>query len=124
MLRPETFFARTALAMAIALLAFVVLTGFLVFHYILSPVAHQAADDLAALMVLSAQTWAELPPETRPDFVEELKRNHRLLLQEQPPGNDILPPASYQPLPGSRHGRLVLDAHPGCGQGTAPRFFP
>ena len=91
MLRPETFFARTALAMAVALLAFVALTGFLVFQYILSPVAHQAADDLAALMVLSAQTWAELPPETRPDFVEELKRNHRLLLLERPPGDDPHP---------------------------------
>lgn len=30
------------------------------------------ADDLAAL---SAQTWVELPPETRRDFEDELARN-------------------------------------------------
>ena len=33
------------------------------------PLARRAADDLAGLAVLSAQTWAELPPETRPAFV-------------------------------------------------------
>ncbi len=96
MLRPETLFARTALTMAIALLAFVLLTGFLVFRYILSPVGHQAADDLAALMVLSAQTWAELPPETRPDFVAELERNHRLLLLDEPPAGGT-EPLDYAP---------------------------
>jgi two-component system osmolarity sensor histidine kinase EnvZ len=91
MARPHTLFARTALAMAIALLAFVLLTGFLVFHYILSPLGHRAADDLAALMVLSAQTWVELPPETRADFVAELKQNHRLLLLERPPAPPTTP---------------------------------
>ena len=96
MLRPQTLFARTALAMAIALLAFVLLAGFLVFRYILYPVGQQAADDLAALMVLSAQTWAELPPETRPDFVEELKQNHQLLLLETAPAEGM-EPLGYTP---------------------------
>ena len=35
------------------------------------PMANRAADDLAGLLVLSAQTWAELPPETR-DSIEEM----------------------------------------------------
>lgn len=38
------------------------------------------ADDLAALMVLSAQTWVELPPETRRDFEDELAKSHDLWL--------------------------------------------
>ncbi len=97
MLRPRTLFARTALAMTLALLLFVLLTGFLVYRYILSPVGHQAADDLAALMVLSARTWAELPPVTRPDFVEELARNHRLLLREEPPAEKIEPLGYHAP---------------------------
>ena len=41
-----------------------VLTLFVVF--VLLPLARRSADDLAGLMVLSAQTWAELPPQTRP----------------------------------------------------------
>ncbi|MDE1979315.1 MAG: two-component sensor histidine kinase, partial [Betaproteobacteria bacterium] len=33
--------------------------------FVLKPMAQRSADDLAGLMVLSAQTWAELPPQTR-----------------------------------------------------------
>jgi len=45
------------------------------------PMANRAADDLAGLMVLSAQTWAELPPETRGAFAEELRARHGLELR-------------------------------------------
>lgn len=31
-------------------------------------------------MMVSAQTWAELPPQTRPDFERELRLNHGLML--------------------------------------------
>lgn len=50
------------------------------------PMARRAADDLAGLVVLSAQTWSELPPETRPAFVEELRTSHQL---------DIRPAQAY-----------------------------
>ncbi len=82
---PTTLFSRIALTTALALLAFVLLTGLLVFRFILLPLGQQAADDLAALLVLSAQTWVELPPDTRPDFETELERNHRLALRTAPP---------------------------------------
>ncbi|PLY14570.1 MAG: hypothetical protein C0631_10740 [Sedimenticola sp.] len=49
-------------------------------YYVLIPVGKQAADDLAALLMLSAQTWVELPPETRPDLEHELFTRHRLKL--------------------------------------------
>lgn len=42
------------------------------------PLAQRAADDLAGLMVLSAQTWAELPPTTRPAFEVALRSQHSL----------------------------------------------
>ncbi len=44
------------------------------------PVAERSADDLAGLIVLSAQTWVELPPQTRPAFERELARRHGLRL--------------------------------------------
>ncbi len=63
--------------------------------FIFLPMSERAADDLAGLMVLSAQTWAELPPETRPVFEEELTRSYQIALR---PG--------MQPAPdtGLRHG--------------------
>lgn len=45
------------------------------------PMARRAADDLAGLMVLSAQTWAELPPDTRTAFAQELNKSHGLELR-------------------------------------------
>jgi two-component system osmolarity sensor histidine kinase EnvZ len=44
------------------------------------PVAERSADDLAGLVVLSAQTWVELPPQTRVAFERELARQHGLRL--------------------------------------------
>ena len=49
--------------------------------FVLLPLARRSADDLAGLMVLSAQTWAELPPLTRPAFEEELLASHALALR-------------------------------------------
>ncbi|MCF6354462.1 MAG: ATP-binding protein [Candidatus Polarisedimenticolaceae bacterium] len=80
MRHPKTLFARTGLTIAIAMLLFLLFSGGVIFYYILGPVARQAADDLAALMVLSSKTWVELPPETRPDFEDELRTQHRLTL--------------------------------------------
>ncbi len=78
--RPGTLFARTSLTVSIALLIFVIFSSSVVLYYIMFPIARQAAGNLAALMVLSAQTWAELPPHTRPDFEDELKNHHGLTL--------------------------------------------
>jgi two-component system osmolarity sensor histidine kinase EnvZ len=52
--------------------------------FVLWPMAQRSADDLAGLMVLSAQTWAELPPATRPAFEEELVTTHQLALRPGP----------------------------------------
>ena len=67
------------LAGAFVLIEVLVVTLFVVF--VLLPLARRSADDLAGLMVLSAQTWAELPPLTRPAFEEELLASHALALR-------------------------------------------
>ncbi|MDP3123676.1 MAG: ATP-binding protein, partial [Thiobacillus sp.] len=51
-----------------------------VYRTLIVPVAERSADDLASLIVLSAQTWVELPPETRAAFEQELARRHGLRL--------------------------------------------
>ncbi len=73
--------------------AFVVvelLTISLFAFWVLLPLGQRSADDLAGLMVLSAQTWAELPPQTRPAFEEELLQSHALALRSDlpPPSQD------------------------------------
>jgi len=75
-----TLFRSTALTVAAALLALQLVIFSASAYYIMLPMAKRSADDLAALMVLSAQTWAELPPSTRPDFELELARQHNLWL--------------------------------------------
>ncbi len=54
--------------------------------FLILPMARRSADDLAGLMILSAQTWAELPPETRADFEVELQDSHELALRAELPG--------------------------------------
>jgi two-component system, OmpR family, osmolarity sensor histidine kinase EnvZ len=61
--------------------------------FVLWPMAKRSADDLASLMVLAAQTWGELPPETRPAFEQELTTRHRLAIRSDhraPPADATL----------------------------------
>ena len=50
--------------------------------FVIAPIAERSADDEAALLVLSAQTWVELPPEARPYFELELAESHDLIISE------------------------------------------
>ncbi len=71
-------FGRTAATLGIAFLLLQTVALAVVFYVTLTPMAERSADDLAALIVLSAQTWVELPPETRPAFEQELATHHQL----------------------------------------------
>jgi len=73
-------FARTALALALAFIVFQAAAFWVVSRTLIIPVAERSADDLAGLIVLSAQTWVELPPKTREAFERELARRHGLRL--------------------------------------------
>lgn len=91
----RSLFRRTLLILALTLfgLAAIILASSAFFAML--PMAKRSADDLAALVVLSAQTWAELPPYTRPDFIRELEAAHDITLLE----NDApLEPLQYPPV--------------------------
>jgi two-component system osmolarity sensor histidine kinase EnvZ len=77
----QSLFARTAIILAIVFLLFQAMASYVVYRTLVKPVAQRSADDLAGLIVLSAQTWVELPPEVRPAFERELARRHGLRLQ-------------------------------------------
>jgi two-component system osmolarity sensor histidine kinase EnvZ len=77
---PHSLFARTALTLALAFIVFQAAAFWVVYRTLIVPVAEQSANDLAGLVVLSAQTWVELPPQTRAAFEDELAKRHGLRL--------------------------------------------
>lgn len=76
----RSLYVRTALTLALAFVVFQAAAFWVVTRTLIVPVAERSADDLAGLIVLSAQTWVELPPETRAAFERELARQHGLRL--------------------------------------------
>lgn len=88
-------YTRWLVALFIAL---ELVTASAVILFIFMPIARRAADDLAGLMVLSAQTWVELPPETRPVFEDELARGYQIALR---------PSLQAAPDTGLRHGLYI-----------------
>lgn len=79
---PETLFGRTAAALLAAFLVFEAIAFGVVWFMLIRPLAERSADDLAAKILLSAQTWVELPPQTRADYEMELAFRHDLALAE------------------------------------------
>lgn len=80
MARPLSLLSQNALRLALVFLVFEALVTAAVLWLLMLPMARSAADDLASLMMLSAQTWSELPPETRPAFEVELAASHALAM--------------------------------------------
>jgi two-component system osmolarity sensor histidine kinase EnvZ len=75
---------QNALLLGLAFIVFELLAAAAVVALVMVPMARRSTDDLANLMVLSAQTWSELPPATRPDFELELARSYLLGLRAEP----------------------------------------
>lgn len=91
-----SLYARTALTLALAFIAFQAVAFWVVYRTLIVPVAERSADDLAGLIVLSAQTWVELPPQVRPAFERELAQAHGLRLQAAT--GALRPPAASFPF--------------------------
>jgi len=71
---------RTNLILAVSALLIVIIAVLALNTFVIEPIAERSADDEAALLVLSAQTWVELPPEARPYFELELAQSHDLII--------------------------------------------
>lgn len=81
---------RTNLILAVSALLIVVIAVLALNQFVIEPIAERSADDEAALLVLSAQTWVELPPEARPYFELELAQSHDLIISGE---QQVLAPA-------------------------------
>lgn len=76
---------QNAWLLVLAFVVFELMMAAVVVGFVMMPMARRSAANLSGLMVLSAQTWSELPPETRPAFERELARSHALALRAGPP---------------------------------------
>lgn len=92
---PNSIFFRTTITLMATSLLLVAITLASIAYYVLIPVGKQSGEDLAALLILSAQTWVELPPEAQPDLEHELLSTHQLKLVSSSP----LPPLSEPGYP-------------------------
>ena len=96
-LRSASLLLRTSLTLGISGLAIALVAVVALDRFVTTPIAEQSADDEAALLVLSAQTWVELPPAARPYFELELVESHGLVVS---PERQALPPLlAALPLP-------------------------
>jgi len=74
----SSIFAKTARTLAAGQLFLVVALLVAVALLVVLPLGKRAADDFAALLWFSAQTWVELPPATRPDMEQALREDYGL----------------------------------------------
>ena len=95
MRQPPTLFARTYVTLTVTLLLFLLLSAVSLAYFVLIPVSKRAANDLAGLIVLSTQTWVELPPGTRSDFERELYEKHELTILHTTNKLEVAPRLPY-----------------------------
>ena len=77
---PASLLGRTNLTLGVSGMLIAVISTIALYVFVIDPIADRSADDEAALLVLSAQTWVELPPAARPYFELELAQNHDLII--------------------------------------------
>jgi two-component system osmolarity sensor histidine kinase EnvZ len=84
MIVPRTLFGRTALVIALVSIAFQIFTIAVITYFALLPLGRHATDDFAALMMSAAQAWQTAAPDERGQLQNELRRTHRLQVQDPP----------------------------------------
>ena len=108
---PQSLLGRTTLTLAVSSFLIAVVSTIALNVFVIEPISERSADDEAALLVLSAQTWVELPPQARPYFELELAQSHDLIIsvaqQSLPPLERYLP--FTEMLQEKLRGRLALD---------------
>ena len=85
MRRPLSLAQQNALRLIAVFVAFEVIAALAVVWLLMVPLAQRAAEDFGELLALSAETWSELPPMTRPSFERHLVEMHGIELRQAPP---------------------------------------
>ncbi len=78
----RSLFFKTAITLSLPMLLISLLIFITAIAFVVVPIARQSADDLAALLKLSAQTWVKLPRAEKLKFKQELLTSNRLIVQD------------------------------------------
>ena len=85
MLSTRSLLVRTAGTIALALLLFILISLGAAAYFVAIPIAKRSADDLAALMVITAQTWHEASTDDQSRLRQNLLQDHGLTVAAQTP---------------------------------------
>jgi len=80
--KANSIYVNTSLTLFFGLLGFTVISLLLIFHFILSPMAYRAADDLGGLMHILSRSWVALPADKKPAFQTHLRDQHHLFITD------------------------------------------
>ena len=95
-MRCGTLFARTATTISLVSMVFFVFTLVLIGWFIVIPLAQRTADNLATLMVVSANSWEQLSEEQWASFNQHMGKDYRLKIEIEP--RDLVPRTQHVPF--------------------------
>ena len=81
---PRSLLGRTAITIALTLLAFMAISMAAAVYFIYNPMAKRHAEDFAAIIVAAAHSLQDLPVEMHADLKNRLLQDHGLIVAEQP----------------------------------------
>jgi len=84
-LSPRTLLGRSAVTIALSMLAFMIIALGSAIYFIAIPMAKRSADDFAAIVVSAAHTIESLPQDLQAEFRQQLLQNHGLIATTQVP---------------------------------------
>ena len=87
---PQSLLSKTALTISLALLLFMVITLSAAVYFVALPLGKRSADDLAALMILSANSWHETASDEHAQMHQKLLQDHGLSVAVQTPTLPVL----------------------------------
>lgn len=91
----KTLFSRTLSIITSVSVAYLIFSFSVIAYFMLVPVGKQSANDLASLMIFSANRWAEISVEERAEFEQDLFDNYQLKINN----NQHLESVDFKPLP-------------------------
>jgi two-component system osmolarity sensor histidine kinase EnvZ len=83
-LYPRSLLGRTAITIALMLLAFMAISMAAAMYFVYNPMAKRHAEDFAAIIVSVAHLLQDLPVELHAELEERLLEDHGLIVAEQP----------------------------------------
>jgi two-component system osmolarity sensor histidine kinase EnvZ len=81
---PRSLLGRTAITIAVTLLAFMAISVAAAVYFIYNPMAKRHAEDFAAIIVAAAHSLQDLPVELHAELKDRLLADHGLIVAEQP----------------------------------------